>query len=357
MDPTKIPPSFLTFIADETVFLVCFFPFVTIPSDFATNLWGDKVPYGKTVQIRDGNSLRSVRIRKRNGEPIFPDGWIMLVRDKDGVWITAATGPYTFNVSCFKEFVCQNSYFTAQINDVPYMNLMPDKFWNNFYGKKYKGEMARVYVGQRFWDVKLEASSECCCFKDGWLKLVEEVPLKNEPYLVFTMIDLKTFELSVFDHERGTEMVFKKDDVDKGKCKIDTEKVLVKGKSKVDDAQKRRKTVQKVNPQSPVLNFTRFAEHRIRLPAKVSSVLDLSPDNLKEVRVQNLTGEVKNIMTTSKKHRKGFRYGFVGWSSYLKAWKIKIGSELFFEFYKSTKLLRLSKVVEKGCVKKKNLRA
>ncbi|KAJ0918717.1 putative transcription factor B3-Domain family [Helianthus annuus] len=210
MDPTKIPPSFLTFIGEEPVFL-------TIPSDFATNLWGDKVPYGKTVKIRDGNSLRCVRIRKRNGEPIFTDGWFMLVREndlksKDGVLITA-TGPYTFNVSCFKEFVCQNSYFTAQINDVPYMTLMPDKFWNNFYGKNYKGEMARVYVGQRFWNVKLEASSHCCCFKDGWLKLVEEVPLENEPYLVFTMIDLKTFELSVFDPESGTEMVLKKDDV------------------------------------------------------------------------------------------------------------------------------------------------
>ncbi|KAF5769648.1 putative transcription factor B3-Domain family [Helianthus annuus] len=160
----------------------------TRPSDFATNLWGDKVPYGKTVQIRDGDSLRFVTIRKRNGEPIFTDGWIMLVREndlifKDGVLITA-TGPYTFNVSCFKEYVCQDSYFTAQINDVPQMTLMPDKFWNNFYGKNYKGEMARVYVGQRFWNVKLEASSQCCCFKDGWLKLVEEVPLENEPYLV-----------------------------------------------------------------------------------------------------------------------------------------------------------------------------
>ncbi|MFS7960267.1 hypothetical protein Hanom_Chr08g00701211 [Helianthus anomalus] len=79
------------------------------------------------------------------------------------------------------------------------------------------------------------------------------------------------------------------------------------------------KTVQKVNPLSPVVNFTRFAEHRIRLPAKVSSLLDLSHDNLKKVRVQNLTGEVKKIMTRSEKHRKGFRYGFVGWSGYLKA--------------------------------------
>ncbi|MFS7954150.1 hypothetical protein Hanom_Chr07g00626891 [Helianthus anomalus] len=81
---------------------------------------------------------------------------------------------------------------------------------------------------------------------------------------------------------------------------------------KSTDLTKRRKTVQKVNPKSPVLNFTRFAEPRIRIPAKMSSMLDLSPDHLKEVRVQNLKGEVKNIMTRSEKHRKGFRYGFVG---------------------------------------------
>ncbi|KAM0070725.1 hypothetical protein Hdeb2414_s0001g00016511 [Helianthus debilis subsp. tardiflorus] len=41
------------------------------------------------------------------------------------------------------------------------------------------------------------------------------------------MTDLKTFELSVFDSESGTEKVFKKDDVDKGKCEIDTGEVLV----------------------------------------------------------------------------------------------------------------------------------
>ncbi|KAM0049425.1 putative transcription factor B3-Domain family [Helianthus debilis subsp. tardiflorus] len=186
MDPTKMAPSFLTFIGEEPVFL-------TIPSDFATNLWGDKVPYGKTVQIRDGDTLRFVRVRKRNGEPIFADGWIMLVRDnglklKDGVLIKA-TGPSTFDISCFKEYVCENSYFTAQLNIVPGMSLMPEKFWNDFYGKNYKDEMARVYVGQRFWNVKMEGWSDCCCFTDGWLKVVEEVPLKNEPHLVFTRID------------------------------------------------------------------------------------------------------------------------------------------------------------------------
>ncbi|KAM0039604.1 putative transcription factor B3-Domain family [Helianthus debilis subsp. tardiflorus] len=88
--------------------------------------------------------------------------------------------------------------------------------------------MARIYIGERFWNVKLEACSHCCCFKDGWRKLVEEVPLKNEPYLVFTMLDLKTFELSVFDAETGTEIVFKKDDVGKGKCKIHAKEVLVR---------------------------------------------------------------------------------------------------------------------------------
>ncbi|KAF5763335.1 putative transcription factor B3-Domain family [Helianthus annuus] len=204
MDSTKIPPSFLKFIGEDIVFLYVFLLSVTIPSDFATNLWGDKVPYGKTVQIRDGGSLRFVRIRNRNGEPIFTDGWIKLVRKnalklKDGVLI---------HIQCFM--------------------LMPHTFWKNFYGKNYKGEMARVYIGERFWNVKLEACSHCCCFKDGWRKLVEEVPLENEPYLVFTMLDLKTFELSIFDAETGTEIVFKKDDVGKGKCKIHAEEVLVR---------------------------------------------------------------------------------------------------------------------------------
>ncbi|KAM0050090.1 hypothetical protein Hdeb2414_s0008g00293601 [Helianthus debilis subsp. tardiflorus] len=64
------------------------------------------------------------------------------------------------------------------------------------------------------------------------------------------MIDLKTFELSVFDPESGTEMVFKKDDV-------------VKGKSKIDDAQTQRNLRSRVKTVdaapitgSPVLKST-----------------------------------------------------------------------------------------------------
>ncbi|KAJ0561264.1 putative transcription factor B3-Domain family [Helianthus annuus] len=114
MDPTKMALSFLTIIANEEPV------FLTMPTDFATVLWGDKVPYCKTVQIHDGDTLRMVRTRKRNGEPVFTGGWITLVRDhglkyKDDVLIKAV-GPLKFEVTCFKALVCGNSYLTAHIN-------------------------------------------------------------------------------------------------------------------------------------------------------------------------------------------------------------------------------------------------
>ncbi|KAF5785062.1 hypothetical protein HanXRQr2_Chr10g0424181 [Helianthus annuus] len=52
-----------------------------------------------------------------------------------------------------------------------------------------------------------------CGFTDGWLKVVEEVPIPLESWLVFTMIASKMFKLSVFHPETGTEICFKKADV------------------------------------------------------------------------------------------------------------------------------------------------
>ncbi|KAJ0713839.1 putative transcription factor B3-Domain family [Helianthus annuus] len=52
-----------------------------------------------------------------------------------------------------------------------------------------------------------------CGFTDGWLKLVEEVPLQLGSLLVFTMIGSKTFELSIFHPETGTEIFFNKAEV------------------------------------------------------------------------------------------------------------------------------------------------
>ncbi|MFS7992492.1 putative DNA-binding pseudobarrel domain superfamily [Helianthus anomalus] len=95
---------------------------IAIPNDFATTHWGDKIPYYKTVEIRDGDNLRMIRIRKTNDGPIiFTDGWIMLGRDyqlkyKDRVLIKAV-GQFKFEVSCFKELVCQNSYLTTQVEN------------------------------------------------------------------------------------------------------------------------------------------------------------------------------------------------------------------------------------------------
>ena len=78
----------------------------------------------------------------------------------------------------------------------------------------------------------------------------------------------------------------------------------------------------------------------------MSSELELSPGNLIEVMVKNPKGEIKKLMTRSEKHATGFRYGFYGWSDYLKGCEINDGDELWFEFHKSTKLLVLSKVVK-----------
>ncbi|KAJ0815480.1 putative transcription factor B3-Domain family [Helianthus annuus] len=346
MDPTKMAPSFLTIIADEEPV------FLTIPNDFSTVLWGDKVPYCKTVQIRDGNRLRMVRIRKRNGEPVFmfTDGWIMLLRDhglkyKDVVLIKAV-GPLKFEVSCFREFVCGNSYLTAHINTESGMSSTVDA------DVIFESKLAAV-VGPSH--VKPRSTVDADVIFESKLAAVYKAVEGNDAGIV-----------SEDDLQGNSKDV-------KGKSKVDAGEVFITKNEYQTKRTLRSKTivaaekqcydrpakVQKVNSApsivSPVLNFTRVAEHRIRLPTDVSSVLDLSPGNLKEVRIQNLRGEVKKLMTRSEKHGKGFRYGLVGWSTYLKACKISFGVELFFEFHKSSKLLMLSKVVHK--VKNKKSRA
>ncbi|KAM0037988.1 hypothetical protein Hdeb2414_s0013g00409601 [Helianthus debilis subsp. tardiflorus] len=52
-----------------------------------------------------------------------------------------------------------------------------------------------------------------CGFTDGWLKVIVEVPIPLESWLVLTMIASKTFELSVFHPETGTKFSFKKADI------------------------------------------------------------------------------------------------------------------------------------------------
>ncbi|KAJ0482589.1 putative transcription factor B3-Domain family [Helianthus annuus] len=91
--------------------------------------------------------------------------------------------------------------------------LMANKFWGQFYGSSYKGGSATLYVGDRFWHVKMEAFSDKCAFTDGWSKLIRDLALDSRTTFIFTMAGYETFELSVFNHESGTQMYFKKVDV------------------------------------------------------------------------------------------------------------------------------------------------
>ncbi|KAJ0690366.1 putative transcription factor B3-Domain family [Helianthus annuus] len=133
---------------------------------------------------------------------------MMLVRHnqlkyKDGILIKAV-GQLKFEVLCFKDLVCQNSYITTAFESELGMCLMADKFFNEFYGQNFEGGMTKVYFGQRFWNVRLERSSEGGYFKAGWSKVVEEVPLDTEYFLVFTRLDSMTFDVSVFDPDTRT---------------------------------------------------------------------------------------------------------------------------------------------------------
>ncbi|KAF5813607.1 putative transcription factor B3-Domain family [Helianthus annuus] len=90
------------------------------------------------------------------------------------------------------------------------MIFMANKFWREFYGKTFKGGSATLYVGDRFWNVKMDGWSDRIAFTDGWSKLIEDLSLDTRCNFVFTMVGYKTFELFVFNHETSSEIYFKK---------------------------------------------------------------------------------------------------------------------------------------------------
>ena len=101
-----------------------------IPLDFQTLLWGKEVPYGRIVELLDGDKSWLVRVRKRDDHCIFTDGWTKFVRDcclktKDAV-LVKAIGHLSFVVSCFKEKVYENSYISANISPEVGMTVSND---------------------------------------------------------------------------------------------------------------------------------------------------------------------------------------------------------------------------------------
>ncbi|KAM0057236.1 putative transcription factor B3-Domain family [Helianthus debilis subsp. tardiflorus] len=121
-------------------------------------------------------------------------------------------GPSTWYLDVFKSCVLDNYFITSIRVDDDFI-LMANKFWGQFYSSSYKGGSATLYVADRFWNVKMEVLSDKCAFTDGWSKLIRDLALDSRTTFIFTMAGYETFELSVFNHETGTQIYFKKVDV------------------------------------------------------------------------------------------------------------------------------------------------
>ncbi|KAM0012040.1 putative transcription factor B3-Domain family [Helianthus debilis subsp. tardiflorus] len=335
--------------------------------------------------------------------------------------------------------------------------VMADEFWRQFYGKNFKGGQSTLYLGDRFWNVKMDGLTDSCVFTHGCSKMVNDLALDSRSIFVFSMVENKIFELSVFNHQTSTQIQNNKvelvvlddsiygDDGDdlviasehKEKCstaKTDFQESIVveceddkfqlasfesvfndiddskfdnffssllemedlkkKGKSnfemdldkflipknnshtipkyKVDVGQIvlpiKRKATQKckavilVSDESliahrtrskfrnknesvvvdkfmaaettsvsrkrstlkrsktiSIIEFTKVAENRMRLPSAIFGELSLSFHNLRDVSIQNIRCEVINMKTIAEKNGNGYRYGFSKWSAFLKS--------------------------------------
>ncbi|KAJ0850486.1 putative transcription factor B3-Domain family [Helianthus annuus] len=403
---------------------------VEIPYDFATLLWGEQFPYGDRVKIFAADNLWIVE--KYGLGPVLGDGFVKVVTDsglqKNDYMLFNSLGPSTWYLDVFKS--C----------------LMANKFWGQFYGSSYKGGSATLYVGDRFWHVKMEAFSDKCAFTDGWSKLIRDLALDSRTTLFLQWLDMRllscpflimnpvlkcisrrltllcwmilftemmdliyclrlsehkekviTNECDV-DEDVGGDIVggsmrlssssdaYRSHNDPKGKSKIVfgqesvSPKVHPKVKSKfyvgdkgfptkeitpAEDKQAKPKckafrsttstalhvgrkcSTSKKFKKTDVIEFTKKAESRLRLPTDVSSHLCLSLDNLHHVTVQNEKCELLKLGTRREKSGKGFKYGFKKWPAFLKLNYIDFGSTLFFTYVKSSQRLMLTKVVPK----------
>ncbi|KAM0033424.1 putative transcription factor B3-Domain family [Helianthus debilis subsp. tardiflorus] len=189
---------------------------VEIPSDFVNLLWGEQIPYGDRIKLFAADNLWIVEIENYGLGPVLGDGFGKVVTDsglqKDDYLLFTSLGPSTWYLNIFKSCVLDNSFITSIRLDDDFI-LMSDKFWGQFYGSSYKGGSATLYVGDRFWNVKMEALSDKCAFTDGWSNLIRDLALDSRTTFIFTMAGYDTFQLSIFNHQTGTQMYFKKVDV------------------------------------------------------------------------------------------------------------------------------------------------
>ncbi|KAM0044221.1 putative transcription factor B3-Domain family [Helianthus debilis subsp. tardiflorus] len=158
MDPLHNSPSFLKLIDED--FLI----FLQIPNDFASMIWGDQPPY------------------------------------KDSSY-----GPSSFFLMVFKSCVHKNC-FISKINPHEDVIVMADEFWRQFYGKNFKGGQSTLYLGDRFWNVNMDGLTDSCVFTHGCSEMINELALDRRSTFVFSLHGNKIFELSVFNHQTGTQI-------------------------------------------------------------------------------------------------------------------------------------------------------
>ncbi|XP_022010586.1 uncharacterized protein LOC110919843 [Helianthus annuus] len=203
MDPMNNSPSFLKLIEeDDPIFL-------QIPNDFASMIWGDQPPYKDSVKIVDGNKLWFVRLKKTDVGPVLADGFTKVVRDscirKNNYLMFQSFGQSSFFLMVFKSFVHQYC-FISKITPDEDVIVMADEFWRQFYGKIFKGGQSTLYLGDRFWNVKMDGLTDSCVFTHRCSEMVNDLALDRRSIFVFSMVGNKIFELSVFNHQTSTQI-------------------------------------------------------------------------------------------------------------------------------------------------------
>ncbi|KAJ0603800.1 putative transcription factor B3-Domain family [Helianthus annuus] len=101
----------------------------------------------------------------------------------------------SFFLMVFKSFVHQKCFISKITSDKDVI-VMADEFWRQFYGKN-----STLYLGNRFWNVKMDGLTNNCVFTHVCSEMVNDLALDRRSTFVFSMAGNKIFELSVFNHQ------------------------------------------------------------------------------------------------------------------------------------------------------------
>ncbi|KAF5779333.1 putative transcription factor B3-Domain family [Helianthus annuus] len=180
-------------------------------------IWGDQPPYKDSVKIVDGNKLWFVRLKKTDVGHVLADGFTKVVRDscirKNNYLMFQSFGQSSFFLMVFKSFVHQYCFISkiTPDKDVIVSSILYNQSWlmnfgGNFMGKNFKGGQSTLYLGDRFWNVKMDGLTDSCVFTHGCSKMVNDLALDSRSIFVFSMVGNKIFELSVFYHQTSTQI-------------------------------------------------------------------------------------------------------------------------------------------------------